>query len=83
MPLWFSGVDSLAMAATFLKHQFSYQFAATLSTSAITRNRLPPRIFETLNRLGLVGFYCEHGWPDGCEGVGDDDFKCEYLQADM
>ena len=47
------------------------------SNEGATAMRQTKAFKETLDRLGLVDFYREHGWPDGCEAVGEDDFKCE------
>ncbi|MFC1702632.1 hypothetical protein ACFL1J_07875, partial [Pseudomonadota bacterium] len=27
--------------------------------------------------IGLVDFYREHGWPDLCQPIGEDDFQCD------
>ena len=36
-----------------------------------------PRMKEAIRNEGLVEFWKEHGWPDRCKPVGDDDFICE------
>lgn len=47
------------------------------SNEGATAMRQTDAFKATLKRLGLVDFYREHGWPDGCEAIGGDDFKCE------
>jgi len=32
---------------------------------------------ETLKEMGLLDFYREHGWPDLCRPIGEDDFECD------
>ncbi|MCK5370069.1 MAG: hypothetical protein KAQ62_16020, partial [Cyclobacteriaceae bacterium] len=36
-----------------------------------------PRMKEAISNFGLVEFWKEHGWPDRCRPVGEDDFICE------
>ena len=47
------------------------------SNEGATAMRQTSAFKETLKRLGLVDFYRERGWPDVCEALGEDDFKCE------
>jgi len=32
---------------------------------------------QKLNDFGLLDYYREYGWPDLCQPVGEDDFKCD------
>ena len=47
------------------------------SSEGATAMRQTGAFKETLDRLGLVDFYREHGWPDGCQAIGENDFECE------
>lgn len=47
------------------------------SNEGATAMRQTSAFKATLNRLGLVDFYREHGWPERCQPVGEDDFECE------
>lgn len=53
------------------------------SNSLVAWERLPPDFRNsqgfkrTLERLGVVAYWREHGYPPQCRGIGKDDFTCD------
>ena len=39
--------------------------------------RQSSRFKQMVTRMGLPNYWREHGWPDFCQPVGDEDFECE------
>ena len=49
-------------------------WATNEPTGAMRQTRV---LREQLLDMGLVDFYREHGWPDLCHPLGEDDFECD------
>ena len=49
--------------------QFDYPF--------MTEVRADPRYKALVQRIGLVDYWRQRGWPKYCQPIGDDDFECD------
>ncbi len=46
------------------------------SDPIIQRLFVEPRMQAFLRDMGFIDYWREHGWPDGCRALEDDDFTC-------
>ena len=48
-----------------------------LPTPQLDRHRSDPRMKDFLVEHRLPDYWRKHGWPEYCQPLGEDDFKCE------
>jgi len=72
--LWLDSILSINKgSAVWIPH---YLLAPTVAPELSQQYRAHPRTRELLRALRLPEYWREVGWPDICQPVGEDDFKC-------
>jgi len=64
------------LSADIMELQF---FGLFMQESTVLRQH--PRFREMVVESGLIDYWRRWGWPDYCEPVGEDDFRCDWIRT--
>jgi TolB-like protein len=73
------GRDEVFVGAALLPLGYAPSIAQgySLYTDSAKKYRQTPQFREWVTKIGVVDYWQQHGYPDVCRPLGDDDFECD------